>query len=112
MAGEIEKNQWRTFKVAMPKNLTSSQRREIAQRIIDEMIVKIQSGINPGTGKSWGNSYSKEYGKSGPVDLTLSTEMLSSIDVVSESEESVTIGIPSGAPAKLRGKAEGNHKGT
>jgi len=74
-------------------------KREIAQAIIDRMVERTERGESA-YGGSLG-TYSKEYqnsldfkafGKSNPVDLKLTGDMLNSVDIIEESGNKITIG--------------------
>lgn len=95
-------------------------RRMIARDIIAYIIQRTRQGLGKDA-KPWSGAaarYSKSYrnsqefnigGKSaGLVNLTLSSEMLDSMEIKSDSAGSVTVGVGAGQ----EGKAEGNIKGT
>ena len=106
--------------IKVPKDLTPSERRELAQEVI-EFIQKRTSngtGFRPSTGRNYSLSskpYTKEYAEKkgvsrSNVDLMLSTEMLESIKFLNERSGSITIGYEEGD--KINGKVEGNQIGS
>ena len=113
----------------IPKSISSEDRPEF----IDQVVEKMRSNAESGKGRKFDNKstrdglidaykkfpkYSKEYiasldfknaGKSpSKVDLTLSGDMIQSLDVVRETANTVEIGFPSDQD----GKADGNIRGT
>ena len=75
-------------------------KREISQAIIDKVVDRTESGRDS-SGASMGKyseSYKnsldfKAFGKSDPVDLKLTSDMLTSVDIVKESGNKVTLGL-------------------
>lgn len=96
---------------------TPAEREAIAVRVIDKIKERTQSGVDKD-----GNSfapYSKEYkksaafktaGKGSEVDLTLSGDMLDSIEILTNRSGKVDIGFAAGSAEN--GKADGNIRGT
>jgi hypothetical protein len=107
-------------KINISTKYTSAQRRLIARDIIAYIIERTRRGLGKdarpwkGRASQYSDSYKKSLefkigGKSpGKVDLTLSSEMLDSIDLKSQGIGSITIGVDESQGAK----AEGNIKGT
>ncbi len=102
----------------MPKGLTKSQRRAIADLAIEFMVDRTLDGIDV-NGKRF-PKYSKEYidsldfknagKKPGKVDLQLSGDMLASIGLLKETDGKIVVGIPAGTDEADR--AEGNILGS
>ena len=105
-------------RVELPKDYGPLERRAIGERIIERIIKRTQSGkdVNGDKFAPYSKSYreSKNFkiaGKSKRVNLTLSEEMLNSIEVLRDRSGSVTVGFLPG-DTRNNGKAEGNQKGT
>jgi len=102
----------------VPKGLTKSQRRAIADLAIEFMVDRTLEGRDV-NGKRF-PKYSKGYiesldfknaGKSpGKVDLQLSGDMLASIALLNETDGKIVVGIPDGS--EEAGRAEGNILGS
>lgn len=110
---------YKNFKIKVPKNLPQKVKEAIAQEVIDEVIKRTQIDNTNKNGRSF-PGYSKEYKESfdfqfkrgGGVNLTLSGEMLESMEVVNvEDNGEITIGYDN-AESDLQGKVEGNCKGS
>ena len=104
--------------IKIPKGYGPIEREAIAEDIIDRIIKRTQSGKDvsgekfPGYSKSYKKSLNfKIAGKSSKVNLTLTEEMLNSIEILNSRSGSVTVGIPAD-DTRNNGKAEGNQKGT
>ena len=116
----------------MPKNIASEnikisksysalERRAIARDIIEYIRDRTQQGKGKG-GKKWSGSagrYSQSYQKSldfqlkknkGVVNLTLSSDMLTAIELLKNKRGEISIGVPFGA--EEWGRAKGNILGT
>ena len=109
---------WQRAKVAIPKRFGPTERMAIAQEVIDFIVQRSKSGkaINgsrfPAYSPGYRNSLDfKIAGKGSKVDLTLSGEMLDSIQLLSDKSGEITIGFDK-SDTKLNGKAEGNQLGT
>lgn len=109
---------WQKVRFDIPENLKPDERISIGQDIVDKIIDNATNGI--GVRKSGERfvrkefaAYSKAYedkkGQSN-VDLTLSGEMLSSLQVLSHKKGSVLVGFENGTEANA--KAEGNILGS
>ena len=105
-------------RILIPSGYSKLEREAIAERIIERIIKRTKSGKDVDGDKF--AAYSKAYkksldfkiaGKSSKVNLTLSDEMLNSIEHLSDQYNSVTVGIPAD-DKRNNGKAEGNQKGT
>lgn len=110
---------YKNFKIKVPKNLPQKVKEAIAQEVIDEVIKRTQIDNKNKNGRSF-PSYSDEYKESfdfqfkrgGGVNLTLSGEMLESMEVVDVKDNGeITIGYDN-ADSDLQGKVEGNCKGS
>lgn len=104
-----------TFQLDL-SDYTPAQREAIAIEVMDKIIARTQQGKDKNGNKF--APYSKGYkdsvnfkigGKSSSVDLTLSGDMLDSMEIVKNGPK-VEIGYSAGNPE--RGKAEGNILGT
>lgn len=105
------------LEVKIPKTLSEATAAQVAEDLIDFIIERTKEGKGK-DGKKF-PKYSKAYmesldfkiaGKSGLVDLTLSGEMLDSMEVVSVAKGKVVIGYKSDNP--MVGRAEGNILGS
>ena len=104
--------------IKIDNRYNKQERQAIAQDIINTIIERTQSGKDK-KGVSMGGyspSYKKSLdfkigGKSNKVNLTLTSEMLESMQLIRDRAGSVTIGYDS-KNKKLNGKVEGNRKGT
>jgi hypothetical protein len=104
--------------IKVPKDLSPSERIELSEDIINFIRLRTQNGtgFRPGTGRNYSLSnkpYTKDYAKkkgSSFVDLTLSTEMLESMKLLTQKSGSITIGYDKGD--KINGKVEGNQIGS
>jgi len=98
-------------KLNIPKDFTPSERVEFSDEIIDFIVRRTQAGRDSSNRKF--SKYSKEYAKKkgvsrGAVDLTLTSDMLSSIKLLNHRSGSITVGFDAGTFAN--DKAEGNQK--
>jgi len=105
------------FEVVIPKGYKPEERQAIAAEIIDHIITRTKSGKDkdgegfPGYSKSYMKSLDfKISGKGKKVDLTLSGEMLSSMELLKESSGKVVIGFEK--DDDINGRAEGNILGS
>ena len=105
--------------VTIPKGYDSPTRRAIAQDIIDFIVRRTRQGKGKDGQSFPGSTYSKEYreslefriaGKGSTVDLTLTGEMLNSIEIITTTATSITIGFRAGS--EMNAKADGNIRGT
>ena len=106
-------------KIQIPKDLSPDERIELSEAVIDFIRNRTQNGTGyrKETGRNYSlasKPYTKAYaGRKGvsrsDVDLTLSTEMLESIELLSHSSGSITVGYK---PGRVNDKAEGNQKGS
>lgn len=113
------KHQFRDIKVSPA--YTEEERRAIARDLVSYIRDRTKEGKGPG-GKEWGGGagkYSDEYkkslefkiaGKDSTVDLTLSGDMLDSMDVLSTEGNKIRIGFENGTEENAR--ADGNIRGT
>ena len=104
---------WQRVAIEIPKEYGPTEREAIAQDVIDLIIERSQAGKDR-DGKKF-KSYTKDYaaqkgvGRS-EVDLTLSSEMLNSIELISSRSGKVIIGFENGSQENA--KADGNIRGT
>lgn len=104
--------------IKVPKDLDPSERIELSEDIIDFIRLRTQNGTGyrAATGRNYGLStkpYTKQYAKkkgSTDVDLTLTTEMLESIQLLSQKSGSITVGYEKAS--RINGKVEGNQIGS
>lgn len=109
---------WQKFDIEIPDHFTPSQRKRVADLAIDQIIRRSEEGIDKEGAKF--PKYSKEYinsldfkiaGKSkAKVDLTLSGDMLASMELLAEKKTKITIGFEKGSEENAR--ADGNIRGT
>ena len=110
---------WQRTKIQLPKQFGPIERQAIAQEVIDFIVKRSQSGkdINNNPFPKYSSSYTnslnfKIAGKSkAKVDLTLSSEMLNSIELLSHKSGEILVGFDK-ADKELNGKAAGNQLGT
>lgn len=107
------------FKVKIPKGYSPQERVALGLEIIDHIIDRSKAGKdkkdNPFPKYSEGYTKSFDFKLAGKnknkVDLTLSGEMLNSLEILNHNSGEITIGIPRGDELN-NAKAEGNIKGT
>lgn len=108
---------WRTFDVPLPPGLSREERLAIADDIIEFVKSRTENGRNK-NGKPF-PEYSREYkksldfligGKTNRVNLTLSGDMLASIQLIRQKKNNLEIGFKAGSSEAER--AEGNVRGT
>ncbi len=107
-----------TLKV--PKDFDPQQRADLAQKVIDFISERTKKGYNvngrdwPGKAGEYSQAYAKQKGVSegGPVDLSLSHDMLDSMQYMPSLSPTgqITVGYRKGT--KIERKAEGNILGT
>jgi hypothetical protein len=112
---------WQKIKLNIPKSYTPIERKAIAQEVIEFIIARTKQGKdkNNKTFSGYSDQYKKSLDykiagkpKSGrPVDLTLSGEMLNSIELLNDSKGSLVIGFDK-SDTELNDKVEGNRLGT
>ena len=98
--------------IKIPKGFSKQERLSIAKDIISYIQDTASSGYSPVDGSKY-VKYTKQYAsKKGSkfVDLTLSGEMLSAIELLSEKDGELKIGYE--AKSEVAGKAEGNQIGS
>ncbi len=109
------------IKIEIPKGFDPSTRREIAEDIAEFIRDRTESGYGFKNGRKFKfPAYSKEYVKSldfkiagktkANVDLTLSGDMLASLDLLDHGDGYVVIGFEKGSDENA--KADGNIRGT
>lgn len=103
---------WQRVKIEIPKGYKPRDREAIADEIIDFIVERTQSGKDknnrsfPGYSKAYKNNLDfKIAGKTSKVDLTLSGDMLSSLEVISHKNGEITVGFD-------RSDSENNDKAT
>ena len=97
-------------KIYLSKKYNSQQRELIGKGIVERIIKRTQSGIDK-NGKAFPR-YNKEYAKekgSTHVDLTLTEDMLTELDIVSHKAGEITVGYEMSNPEAP--KASGNNTG-
>lgn len=109
---------WQRINLDVPDDFTPSQRKKVADLVIDHIITRSQKGKDKDGYKF--PEYSDEYihsqdfkiaGKSASrVDLTLSGDMLASIELLKDKKGTITIGFEKGSEENAR--ADGNIRGT
>jgi hypothetical protein len=114
-------NKWTSRKIKLSEKYTKSEREAIAYDLVTYIQKRTLRGKGKGN-KSWtppANKYSKDYKKSldfkfkrdkSKVNLELSGDMLSSIDLLKNRKGEIIIGISESDPD--HGKAEGNIRGS
>lgn len=110
---------WQRTTIQIPKDLKPKQRQAIALEVIDFIVERSKSGKDkngkafPKYSAGYANSQDfKNAGKSkGKVNLTLSSEMLNSIELLKDKAGELVIGFDK-SDDELNGKAEGNILGT
>lgn len=114
-------NKWTSRKINISKKYSEDERQAIAFEIISYIQERTKKGKGKGNKKWQGRAgkYSKEYkdsldfknaGKGSTVNLTLSGDMLDSLDLLEDTNGQLTIGISEDDPD--HGKAEGNIRGS
>lgn len=104
--------------IEIPDAYTAEERRAIAAEILSRIVERTREegkGVNGRTFPGYSQSYKdsldfKIAGKGNQVDLTLSSEMLDAIELLSSAKGKLTIGYSAGDP--INGKVEGNRLGT
>lgn len=109
---------WQKFRVRVPKELTPTQRVDVSREVIEFVQTRSENGFDKNNKKFV--KYSKGYidsldfkvaGKSpGEVNLTLSGEMLSALELLSHRSGALLIGYDNGSDENAR--ADGNVRGT
>lgn len=104
-------------KIEIPEHLKPSQRKELADLIIEHIVDRTQRGLDK-DGRKFG-PYSKAYTESldfknagkrkGKVDLTLSGDMLAALSLLNEKKGALTVGYERGA--EENGRVEGLRTG-
>jgi hypothetical protein len=108
----------------LPSDYTISELEAIGQEFVDHIIKRTREGRGENMKKWSGKAgrYSDSYknsldfkiagkSKSGPVNLSLTGDMLSMLEVLSVSKKKIVIGYP-GSDSELNGKVEGNRIGS
>ena len=110
---------WQKTRIDLPEDLPPSVREAIGRDIlrhIQERAINENKGFNPDTGRDKKfPGYSKEYAKAkgssrSDVDLILSGDMFSAMDILSHKKGSLLIGFRNGTDENA--KAEGNQIGS
>jgi len=105
------------FELSIDSRYDAADQAEIAREVIDFIVDRSRDGIDKDGNKF--PAYSKEYresldfriaGKSNSVNLTMSGEMLNSIELLSREAGRLTIGFQAGT--QINDQAEGNILGT
>lgn len=115
-------NRWTSRKIQISKKYSEEERQAIAFEIISYIQDRTKAGKGKDN-KKWSppaDKYTEGYrssldfknakGRQRKVNLTLSGDMLDSIDLLDSESGKLTIGIPEGDPD--HGKAEGNIRGS
>lgn len=105
---------WQRVRIDIPKNFTPRQREVIADKIIEHIVARTESGKDK-DGKRF-KAYSKSYkgsidfklkeNQSGKPDLTLTGDMLAELQLLSSKAGSILIGYENGTDENA--KADGN----
>jgi hypothetical protein len=109
---------WQKIDIDIPEEFTPKQRKRLADLIIDHIIDRTESGLDkrgkrfPGYSEAYVKSLDfKIAGKSkGSVDLTLSGDMLASLQLLEQKPGRLRIGFEKGSEENAR--ADGNIRGT
>ena len=108
---------WIKKEILLPSDYSADDAQTVAEEILNFIVERTKKG-NGSDGKAF-PGYSKAYkesldfkiaGKSSKVNLTLSGEMLDSLEVLQAKKGKVVIGFSSGS--EMNGRAEGNILGT
>lgn len=101
---------WQKTRISIDSDLDPSERTELAEEIIEFIRDRSQRGIGTkGRFPKYSKAYRLKKGQSN-VDLTLSSEMLESIELLSHQKGSLLIGFKNGT--SVNAKAEGNQIGS
>ena len=116
----MARNRETKLTVDVPEHFTAAERAEVAEKVIAFISHRTKHGWNvygrdwPGRAGEYSEAYAKKKGvsDSGPVDLSLSHDMLDSMQYFASLSPpgEVTLGYKAGT--KLERKAEGNILGT
>ena len=107
---------WQRTRVAIPDDLSPSQREQVAFEILEHIIERTQqgTGFRQTTGREFNfPAYTSEYAKrkgQSNVDLVASFDMLEEMDLLSHRKGSLLIGFENGSTENA--KADGNSRGT
>lgn len=80
--------------ITIPSSFSGTQRKLIGEDIVDFIKSRTQSGLD--INNSFFTGYSKNYEKSGLVDLTVSEQMLNNLSMLSHGPGFIKIGFNSG----------------
>jgi len=111
----------KTFKVKIPKGHTKREREIIGQEMVDRIINRSRDERKDKNGEEFAG-YSKVYAESlegkiagkrkgAAANLTLTGEMLDSLDLVSSVDGELVIGYKRGTPKDVLDRADGNVTG-
>lgn len=108
---------WIKKEILLPNDYSADDAQTVAEEILNFIVERTKKGKGsdgepfPGYSKSYKDSLEfKIGGKSNKVDLTLSGEMLDTLEVLQAKKGKIVIGFPSGS--EMNGRAEGNILGT
>lgn len=110
---------WQRVRIDLPDDLDPATREQIGRDILEyiqKRAIEQNKGFNPDTGREKKfPKYSKEYAKRkgaalSDVDLILSGDMFTEMDIISHQKGSILIGFENGT--KANAKAEGNQLGS
>ena len=109
---------WQKLDLEVPPEFTARQRKKVADLVIDHIIERTQKGYDKDGDKF--PPYSEEYTKSldfriagkskSRVDLTLSGDMLASLELLDSNRGKIRIGFERGSEENAR--ADGNIRGS
>lgn len=111
-------NPYTHFTVHVPLWLTHGERMEIGQKVIEHIVKRTRKDSKDKDGKDF-SGYSKSYKNSldfknfkhgSKVDLTLTGDMLDTLEILSDMDGLIDIGYHAGSAEE--GKVEGNVRGT
>lgn len=108
---------WIKKEILLPSDYSDDDAQTVAEEVLNFIINRTKSGKGsdgekfPGYSKSYMNSLDfKIAGKSKKVNLTLSSEMLDSLEILEAKEGKIVFGYPEGS--EMNARAEGNILGS
>lgn len=107
---------WQRTRIDIPDGYGRPDRLSIAQDVIDFIVERSQRGLDkdnnkfPGYTAEYRSSFEYQVAGKGGVDLTLTGEMLNSMELISHGKGFITIGFQAGS--EVNAKADGNIRGT
>lgn len=95
-------------RITIPSGLSEAARNELGLRIVTEVRARTKRGVDA-NGRAF-KGYSKEYDKTGTVNLSQTGDMLAELDIISIGSDSILIGYDTSH--ELAEQVEGNTLGT